>query len=774
MPPLSWDGEPMNVLHYIPSVDAYSGGLGSYMQITTPELGKLVDLHVATHRTDNELPLKNCTKHYISGTGINISSYVKDEVFALINNVKPDIIHINCCWTPLSAYFAIWAREYCKTRCIHIPIIYTPHGMLEPWIIAHNYWTRKMPATIIYQRKALKCADMIHSTAESERRNLRKLGWNKNIHIIPNCVDVTNIMPKASWRKTHKILFLSRVHEKKGINFIIEAVAQLKEELHDYRISIVGPGEDRYVKQLVAMAKSHGVSDIITFEGSVFGDRKFELYKEADLFLLPTHSENFGIVVAEALACGTPVITTVGTPWKELNERHCGWCIEIGTKPLVDSLHEFLRMTETELEVMGRNGRQLVEDKYSCESIAQQFYSLYNDLTNRPLTVLHYIPRIDRGSGGLGAFMQLMSKEIGARCRLHVLTHKHSDNIPLENCTISYLSSIWPTFITKGEFCRILDKIHPDIVHVNTCWMPLSAYTVMWAKEMGYKVVLTPHGMLDKLIIKHNYWTRKMPAILSYQRKAVNKADIIHSTSEHERKVLHHIGWNRNIRVIPNGVNLDSIKMKEDDESSRTILYLGRIHPQKGLEHLIEAVVKTKKLLMAKGYSVKIVGMGEESYITKIKDMAYTFGLNDIIHFQGPRYEERKFDVFRHAALTILPSHSESFGLVVAESLACGTPVITTKGTPWSEINGHINPQTGTREGCCGWWIDTGTEPLAAAITEFLNTPDNELRQMSHNGRALIENHYSTIIVAEELIDVYNKIKDETSAQQHSNFKHKL
>ncbi len=749
----------LTVLHYIPSIDAYSGGLGSYMQITTPELGKLVDLHVATHHTDDELPLENCTMHYISGSGINISNCIKEEVWKLIEEVHPDIVHINCCWTPLCAYFAIWAKEFCKSRCIHIPIIYTPHGMLEPWIIAHNYWTRKMPATIIYQRKALKCADVIHSTAESEMRNLRKLRWNKNIHIIPNCVDVTNITPKTSWKKTKKILFLSRIHEKKGINFIIEAVAQLKDELDGYKVSIVGPGEAKYLKQLTTMAKNHGVSDIITFEGSVFGDRKFELYKEADLFLLPTHSENFGIVVAEALACGTPVITTVGTPWTELNDKECGWCIEIGTKPLVESLRQFIKMSEKELENMGRNGRRLVEDRYSCESIAQQFHELYDKVANHKLTILHYIPRIDRNSGGLGAFMQFMSKEIGSRCKLHVLTHRSNDNLKLENCTVSYLSSMWPTFITKNEFKHTLEKIHPDVVHISTCWMPLSAYTVMWAKEQGYKVVLTPHGMLDTLIIKHNYWTRKMPAILSYQRKAVSKADLIHCTSEHERKVLYHIGWNKNIHIIPNGVNVDDIRAKRDDEAEKTILYLGRLHPQKGISYLIEAVVKTKQLLKDKGYKVMIVGMGEDSYVNKLKEMAATHGVKEIITFHKPVYEESKLDMFRKASLSVLPSMAESFGLVVAESLACGTPVITTKGTPWEKICGQKNAETGETEGQCGWWIETGSDPLAEAIRTFLDTPEEKLREMGRNGRALMESQYSTIKVADELINIYNDLK---------------
>ncbi len=728
------------------------------MQITTPELGKLVDLHVATHHTDEELPLDNCVLHYLSGTGVNLTN-MKDEVWRLIEEVHPDIIHINCCWTPLCSYFAIWAKDFNVAQCIHIPIIYTPHGMLEPWIIAHNYWTRKVPATLIYQRRALKYADVIHSTAMSEMKNLRKLGWNKNIKVIPNCVDVTNIEIKQSWNKTRKILFLSRVHEKKGINFIIDAVAQLKKELEDYTISIVGLGEERYVKSLVSMAENKGVSNIVKFEGPVFGNKKFELYREADMFILPTHSENFGIVVAEALACGTPVITTVGTPWNELNEHECGWWIEIGVKPLVESLRDFLSKSDEDLKAMGMRGRQLIEDKYSCESIAQQFYDLYSSVMNRKLTVLHYIPRIDRRSGGLGSFMKVMSKELGDRCRLHVLTHRESDNLSLENCTVSYLSSMWPTFITKREFKAVLDKIKPDVVHVNTCWLPLSAYTVMWAKEFGYRVILTPHGMLDTLIIRHNYWTRKMPAILSYQRSAVSKADVVHSTSKHEKRILYRLGWNKNIHIIPNGVNIDMVSSKDWCMSGKKILYLGRIHPQKGINHLIEAVAIIQNALRNGGYTVEIVGMGDESYINKLKSMVTDNHIDDIVTIMGPVFEEQKYELYKKASVFVLPSYSESFGLVVAESLACETPVITTKGTPWEDICGTYNPESNAIEGRCGWWIEKGSKPLAEALMSFIGTSQDELVTMGRNGRRLIKEKFSTKKVADELISIYNNMK---------------
>lgn len=122
----------------------------------------------------------------------------------------------------------------------------------------------------------------------------------------------------------------------------------------------------------------------VDFCGGVYGDRKWELFREADLFVLPTYSENFGIVVAEALACGIPVITTTGTPWEELNTWHCGWWTEIGTEPTIHALNEFLDLSEKELEQMGRNGRRLVETQYSSKKVAEEMVRMYESLTLGP------------------------------------------------------------------------------------------------------------------------------------------------------------------------------------------------------------------------------------------------------------------------------------------------------------------------------------------------------------------------------------------------------
>lgn len=363
----------MKILHYAPTIDKSSGGISAYIQLLSRDLGKLCELHIVTHHEDNELLLENCFIHYINN-GLSNYFKVKKEFCNLLDNIKPNIVHSNCCWYPYSAISIGWAKDRgYKT-------ILTPHGMLEPWILARHHWTKKVPALLLYQKAAIKKADLIHATAYSEKDNIVKLGWNSKVKVIANCVQIDGIDIKESWKRKKRILFLSRVHVKKGVNFLIEAVSILKEEMQDYKIIIAGPGENDYVDELKSMAKDLCVDHLFEFVGSVFGNEKWEFYKNADLFVLPTHSENFGIVVTEALASGTPVITTKGTPWKELDTKHCGWWIEVGTKPLVKALREFIDCREDDLRSMGINGRKLVEDNYASETVASQFMDMYNAL----------------------------------------------------------------------------------------------------------------------------------------------------------------------------------------------------------------------------------------------------------------------------------------------------------------------------------------------------------------------------------------------------------
>lgn len=363
----------MKIIHYIPSIDRMAGGISTYMQVLAKPLGTMAEVHIMTHASENPLPMENCKVHDIPRYR-PFSGVWKKAVVDLLDSVRPDIVHVNCCWTPDCAIIQRLAQKR------GYKVVLTPHGMLEPWILKRHYWTRKVPALWLYQKAAVQRADCVQATAESERDNLLKLGYNSNIKVVRLGIDAESIEMKRSWKKSRQILFLSRVHVKKGINFLVEAADVLRNELQGYKILVAGEGDADYVEAMKRMICDRGLQDIVQLIGGVYGDEKWRLFQTSDFFVLPTHSENFGLAIAESLASGTPVITTVGTPWSDLNSSEAGAWIEIGTEPLVETLRRFLSLTEDELETMGRNGRKLIETKYSAHVMAEQMMEVYKSV----------------------------------------------------------------------------------------------------------------------------------------------------------------------------------------------------------------------------------------------------------------------------------------------------------------------------------------------------------------------------------------------------------
>lgn len=362
----------MKVLHYIPSIDKSSGGVGSYLQLLAHDLGNIAELHIVSHKSDNELKIKNVSIHYIDKRLTHLLK-AKRQFYDLLNTIRPDVIHIDGCWKVLCSYTVFWAKS------LGYRVVITTHGMLEPWVIRKNYWKKKLPALLLYQKKALKKADVIVATAQSEKENLLRLNYNNNICVVPTGIIIDNILTKNNWRLNKTILFLALLRPNKGADLLIKAVKILKKELAEYNVIIAGSGETIYVESLKQLVCELNLNNTITFKGAVYDDEKWMLYHKADIFVLPTLNENFGIVIAEALACGTPVITTKGAPWKDIETWGCGWWIDRSVENLVEALKEFLAIPEDRLEYMGRMGRKLIEEKYSSRRMAEDMLELYKN-----------------------------------------------------------------------------------------------------------------------------------------------------------------------------------------------------------------------------------------------------------------------------------------------------------------------------------------------------------------------------------------------------------
>ena len=359
----------MRVLQFIPSISLQDGGTTTYIQELAPELGKHVELHVcALGKIEDCVPLPNTFVHTIELSLKNVWT-MKRQWMQLLEEVKPEIVHVNCCWMPQCALVQRWTR---KKLGHNVKILITPHGMLEPWIIKRNYWTKKVPAILLYQKWAIKDADIIVSTAEEERTHIAQLGWNKEIEMIPNGINVAAIEMKTEWKQPKELLFMSRIHPKKGLEILFEALRET-----DFILKIAGSGEDDYVQTLKEKVKNEGLEERVIFLGAVYGEQKWQEIQNADIVVLPSYSENFGLIVAEALASGTPVLTTTGTPWSSIKERNCGWWVTPDSSSIKSCLEKITSVSSEEMKRMGERARELVSDLFDVKIQALRFKSLY-------------------------------------------------------------------------------------------------------------------------------------------------------------------------------------------------------------------------------------------------------------------------------------------------------------------------------------------------------------------------------------------------------------
>lgn len=184
----------------------------------------------------------------------------------------------------------------------------------------------------------------------------------------------SQMMARSDGDGSRVALFLSRVHPKKGVVELVKAWALAAPA--GWRLRIAGPDEGRHWAEVARLVSQLGLGSAVDYVGPVAGAHKAALYREADLFVLPTFSENFGLVVAEALAYGLPVITTRGAPWADLETYGCGWWIETGMEPLVPALRAAMALSNAERRAMGERGRVYVR-RYDWDVIAAETLALY-------------------------------------------------------------------------------------------------------------------------------------------------------------------------------------------------------------------------------------------------------------------------------------------------------------------------------------------------------------------------------------------------------------
>lgn len=303
-----------------------------------------------------------------------IALHLAPAMSAAVRRLHPDLIDVQGLWT--------WASQVSLAhwRRFRRPYVVTPRGMLDPWARTNSRWKKQFFSTFV-ESSHLRNAHCLRATSELEAEHFRNMGLNNPIAVVPNAVAIPPLAKRLPTIR-RRLLFLSRIHPKKGIHVLLHAWSCLESTYSNWELSIAGIDENGHEASMKAEAQRLGLQRV-RFLGPYHGDAKQALYRSSDLFVLPTHAENFGLVVAEALAQEVPVITTTNSPWAGLRERGCGWWIPLEHDSLVTSLAQAMALPQPELRTMGKRGRLWVQDAFAPEQVSDKMRSVYLWCLNR-------------------------------------------------------------------------------------------------------------------------------------------------------------------------------------------------------------------------------------------------------------------------------------------------------------------------------------------------------------------------------------------------------
>lgn len=286
---------------------------------------------------------------------------------------RADIIHLTATYSfPTLPTLAL-------ARLLSRPVIWSPRGA----ILATHEWpdAPRRRVKTLFERVARMLAPrrtILLVTAENEARATAARVPGLRVEIVPNSVQLPPDAALAGrhWRPQGKLrlLFLGRVHEKKGIELLIDAMSRLEPEVE---LDVYGTGTRDYLARLDSRIAALGLETRVRFHGHVDGEAKTRAFRDADLFVLPSHSENFGIAIAEALAHGLPAIATRNTPWAGLDKHDCGRCIALGVETLASAISE---LAAGNLEAAGQRGRAWAARDFSPQAVNARLRELYQDL----------------------------------------------------------------------------------------------------------------------------------------------------------------------------------------------------------------------------------------------------------------------------------------------------------------------------------------------------------------------------------------------------------
>lgn len=306
---------------------------------------------------------------------------------SILNEVREcSLVHSHGLWL-----FPNWITGFAAGRCLR-PLVVSPRGMLLPESLKRSR-LRKSISWWAFDRKVMKSASLIHATSRHEADAIERLGLNRPIAVIPNGVDTDgeynwsrikelkrSLYPRDGGRRL--VLFLGRIHPVKGVDLLLGAWEGISAADSGAELVLAGPVAPE-LKTWLRRKLQEFRSKNVRYVGSIEGRSKISLLARADVVVVPSRIESYGMVVGEALACGVPVITTKSSPWSQLEERECGWWVQPKSQEIARAISVCIGLDHETLDQMGKRGRVLVEEQHSSTDAARQMSEVYSWLTGK-------------------------------------------------------------------------------------------------------------------------------------------------------------------------------------------------------------------------------------------------------------------------------------------------------------------------------------------------------------------------------------------------------
>jgi glycosyltransferase involved in cell wall biosynthesis len=371
----------MRVLHVTPAFypATYWGGpiFSTYALCNElPQLGielRVLTTDTAGPRLRDRLPVRGGPEAFEAGysvyycpkrLGVSFSPGMYHRLLPLLR--WADLVHLT------AIYSAPTLPVLLASRTLRKPVIWSPRGALQTWEGSRNkplksLWARLCKVAMNPRGVAL------HVTSPDERKDSAAVFPELRAFLIPNGVEVPADLPAGrKWRPggVLRIVFIGRLDPKKGLENLIVAVS----ELSDVVLAIYGVGSPAYEDSLRRLVLRLHVERRVAFKGHVHGDAKTEAFLAADVVVVPSFTENFALVVAEALAHAVPVIASTGTPWRDLTSRNCGMWVENTPQAICEAIRE---LRGRDLERMGREGRNWMLSDFSWNGVARKMKEAY-------------------------------------------------------------------------------------------------------------------------------------------------------------------------------------------------------------------------------------------------------------------------------------------------------------------------------------------------------------------------------------------------------------